>query len=215
MSVERIGGANRYETATKIADRLSQLLGPINGWRAFLTNGENFPDALAAAPMAALYGFPILFTPPKGDLHPATKKWLSKRKSPPGQDPFVVYALGSTASVPKVAANTAKKVSGAEALLRLAGENRYETAVAINGTFGPLRPDIVTIATGRNFPDALAGGAFAAKLGAPLYLIDGQATKADPSVRFAFYYLQQSQYYVFGGTASVSDAALDLHLDFS
>ena len=53
---------------------------------------------------------------------------------------------------------------------RLSGANRYETAAKIAAQFGSA--DIVFVATGENFPDALAGSARAGALHAPLLLVE-------------------------------------------
>ncbi|KGN30444.1 hypothetical protein N802_07300 [Knoellia sinensis KCTC 19936] len=70
----------------------------------------------------------------------------------------------------------------APTLDRIAGQTRYLTPVEIskvhfpNGTFEDGAPvDIVTVASGTNFPDALAGGPFAAGLG-PLLLVPASGT---------------------------------------
>ena len=53
----------------------------------------------------------------------------------------------------------------------LAGGDRYATAVAISAwRFQPGVPAVV-VASGANFPDALAGGPLAARLGAPILLL--------------------------------------------
>lgn len=56
-------------------------------------------------------------------------------------------------------------------LVNLAGGDRYATAVAISAwRFAPGVPAVV-LASGANFPDALAGGPAAARLGAPILLL--------------------------------------------
>ena len=56
-------------------------------------------------------------------------------------------------------------------LVDLAGGDRYATAVAISAwRFHPGVPAAV-VASGANFPDALAGGPLAARLGAPILLL--------------------------------------------
>ena len=54
---------------------------------------------------------------------------------------------------------------------RLAGSDRYQTAIAASKKFSPGVPSIF-VATGRDFPDALSASAAAAQLGAPLLLTD-------------------------------------------
>ena len=56
-------------------------------------------------------------------------------------------------------------------LVNLAGGDRYATAVAISAWhFQPGVPAVI-LASGANFPDALAGGPAAARLGAPILLL--------------------------------------------
>lgn len=64
------------------------------------------------------------------------------------------------------------------ATTRLAGAGRYDTGVAISlaAFSGPI--DTVFVATGENFPDALAAGPAAAKLGGPVLLVAGDSVPA-------------------------------------
>ena len=59
-SVTRLGGADRYATAVRIAQATYSPGDPI-----YVANGENFPDALAGAPL----GGPLLLVP-DGDTVP-------------------------------------------------------------------------------------------------------------------------------------------------
>ena len=72
--------------------------------------------------------------------------------------------------------------------VRFAGANRYETATKIVDFFfkNPAVPPFaatpvhtVYIASGLNFPDALAGGALAGAQGAPLLLVPGTSANLD------------------------------------
>lgn len=90
---------------------------------------------------------------------------------------------------------------------RLAGSTRYETAVAISSSWAPRSAPIVLVASGADFPDALAAAGLARILGSPILL-----TRADrlPSVTAdELRRLQPDQVYVLGGEAAVSDAVLD------
>lgn len=59
-AVERISGADRYETAAAVAERLSGTV-PAS---AYVATGVAYPDALAAAPVAARAGAPVLLSTP-------------------------------------------------------------------------------------------------------------------------------------------------------
>ena len=57
-------------------------------------------------------------------------------------------------------------VEVAAGVVRLAGDSRFATAAAIAlDRFAPADVTTVYLATGRNFPDALAGGPLAARVG--------------------------------------------------
>ena len=63
--VERVSGADRYETAIAIARR-AETEASFTWTRPALANGMRFPDALAAAPLLATRRSPLLLTPPSG-----------------------------------------------------------------------------------------------------------------------------------------------------
>ena len=89
---------------------------------------------------------------------------------------------------------------------RFAGADRYATCVRINNAFkSTLTGDSVCVAKGYNFPDALAGGVFAAKQKAPLFLADKLDAKATISKTQANYlYIKNpSKLYIFGGETAV------------
>ena len=156
---ERLGGKDRYETAIKIADKVKALRGWQYDGTAFICTGTNFPDALAAAPIAAANGWPIYLTRP--DYLPANVK-TAMLMTYGGNPSNHGYIIGSEAAVSKAVyttLNTSPFV--VDGFMRIGGDNRYETAakladIAYNG-MGMLwsRP---ALATGENFPDALAGG---------------------------------------------------------
>jgi murein DD-endopeptidase MepM/ murein hydrolase activator NlpD len=88
---------------------------------------------------------------------------------------------------------------------RLAGANRFETAVAVSKTFSPGVP-VVYVATAWNFPDALSAAAAAAWSGGPLLLTNTDALPqvvADEIKRLA-----PERIVVAGDTPSVSEAVL-------
>lgn len=87
-SVTRLGGASRYETAIQI----SQQFFPTGANRVYVTTGENFPDAVTAAPGAGLNGSPILLMPPTG-MTPAIRAEIERLS------PTELFILGDTNSI--------------------------------------------------------------------------------------------------------------------
>jgi len=86
-----------------------------------------------------------------------------------------VVSAGGTSTVSWVRLDVPNSVllvsslTGDVATSRLAGADRYETAVAISGEFDPGVP-VVYLATGTNFPDALSAASAAAFQGGPMLL---------------------------------------------
>ena len=161
--VERLAGANRFATAAAIA----QALGTTG--QAVVVNGENFPDALAIAPGAAQTGVPIL---------------LSPAQVVDGQTAQVLRQLYVTDTV--CAGGDAVLASGLldqlPSPLRLAGADRYGTAAAVLGYYPP-RSQLVYLATGQDFPDALTGGVLAASRATDIILVPpGGLTVAEQQV---------------------------------
>ncbi len=71
-----------------------------------------------------------------------------------------------------------------DAFTRLAGSDRYATAAAISAAnYGPGVP--VFVATGLNFPDALAGAALAGRVGGPLLLVTRDTVPAATAAELA------------------------------
>lgn len=147
MTIERLGGENRYDTAAIISAKLSSDT-------AVLAYGHKFPDALSIAPYAAKNGYPVFLTDSHGELDSDTKAKISSFDK-------VIVVGGSD-----VVSNNA--VKGLD-YKRYAGEDRYKTNVAINRNL-KMGNETAYFATGYNFPDALSGAVVAAKNDAPLFL---------------------------------------------
>jgi putative cell wall-binding protein len=88
------------------------------------------------------------------------------------------------------------------AVERLAGSDRYATAAAISRSSFAARASTVFIATGENFPDALAGSPAAAQANGPILLTRAAALPAVTATELAR--LRPSRIVILGGTGSVS-----------
>jgi putative cell wall-binding protein len=87
---------------------------------------------------------------------------------------------------------------------RVAGVSRYETAVALSAsTVQPQRP-IAYVATGADFPDALAAAPAAGREGGPVLLVQRDAVPA--AVRSELARLRPGHLVVMGGTDAISSA---------
>ncbi|MDZ4179272.1 MAG: cell wall-binding repeat-containing protein [Coriobacteriia bacterium] len=153
-TVERIGGADRYETAADVArmvsaERIAKGADPLEG--AYLVTGLDFPDALAVSPAAYVARRPILLTAPAA----APTSTLRAISDLGIRDVLIVggeNAVETTVTV-QVGATGAS-------VRRISGSNRYATALALvphSQELG-LRWSALGVAAGTTFPDALAGG---------------------------------------------------------
>lgn len=159
-SVGRIKGADRFATSRAIARDTY----PAGADVAFIATGTNYPDALAAGPPAGMLGAPIILVNGKADtLDQATLTLLEQL----GVDE--IYVIGGDPSVSYGIFTQLQSDFGATNVTRLTGRDRFETALQIAIRFYD-KAEIAYLATGLNFPDALAGGPAAAHFGGPLYL---------------------------------------------
>ena len=122
--------------------------------------GEGFPDALAGGPLADSAGAPILLAR-RDELPEVTADALASL------DPDRVVVLGGPDALDEATAAAAGR-AGSASVDRIQGADRYATAAAVAGRLPAT--DTVYLATGLDFPDALAGGPLAARDGAPILL---------------------------------------------
>ncbi|MGX5682722.1 cell wall-binding repeat-containing protein [Schumannella luteola] len=156
--VVRFAGANRFDTNQQlIRDAQTQLGGdPITV--AYVSNGLNFPDALAAAPAAASKGgVVVLVNGSATSLDAATLDLL---------DDLGVEDIYITGDVSSVSAGIQSQLNSIYPghVTRFAGVNRFDTASRIVAEAWPEGAGSAILSNGLNFPDALAAGA----LGDPL-----------------------------------------------
>ena len=204
VKVTKLEGKTYYATAKRVADQLKTKTKK-NPTSVFITTDKNYADALSASPVAAILGAPILYVDPKANLNAATKNYLASIKKSVKN----VYIVGG---VNAVSANVEKAILstlGKKKATRFAGSDRYETCIKINKAFAKaLTGKSVCIAKGYNFPDALAGGVFAAKQKAPLFLADKLDKNATISKTQSAFLKSKNpnKLYIFGGETAVPKA---------
>lgn len=193
--VRRLAGVDRFDTAAAISrDRFE----PATTRTAFVATGLNFPDALAGVPPAAAYEAPILLTATEAIPTPTLEE-LARL------DLAEIIVLGGPGAVsPAVEAQLG---SLAPDVLRVAGEDRFATSVAVGDLLigqDPPQPLVTFVATGIDFPDALAGGAVAGAVPGPTYLAAQDV--APPEVVAELQRSRPDRLIVFGGQSAISSA---------
>lgn len=189
-AVTRLSGSNRYDTAVAI----SQWAYPTDGTAdaVVIATGTNFPDALAAASLATQVNGPVLLSP-TGNLPQNVSDEIERL------DPATIYIIGGTAAISTAVAD---QLATLATTTRLSGTNRYNTAIAISQEAFPAGAEIVYVAVGTNFPDALAGAPQAAAAGAPVLLTPTDSLPA--AVATEITRLGPVQIIVLGGTSVIS-----------
>jgi glucose/arabinose dehydrogenase/putative cell wall-binding protein len=189
----RIAGADRYATAAA----LSAASFPSGASTAIVATGLDFPDALAGSAAAGHLGAPVLLVRP--DQVPAATATELTRLAP--QDIFV---LGGTSAVSEAVRLQLGAFAGSGTATRIAGADRYASAVAVSKQWYGPGVAAAFIATGTDFADALAGTPPAAMADSPLLLVRPGSIPAATAAELQR--LAPQRIYVLGGTAVVSPA---------
>ncbi|MDQ1539977.1 MAG: hypothetical protein QOH29_703, partial [Actinomycetota bacterium] len=192
VTIARLAGPDRFATAAAV----SQAAFPSGGaGGVVLADGGNYPDALVGAPLAAVKNAPLLLT--SGTALPAVILTEIQRVLPAGG---TVYILGGTVAVPL--SITAQLTTLGYAVVRYGGATRFATAVAVADAIGD--PATVLLATGANFPDALAAGVAASKAGGVVLLTNGSSMAPETA---AYLTAHAQTVYALGGAAAAADPA--------
>ncbi|TCS83347.1 SpoIID/LytB domain-containing protein [Tepidibacillus fermentans] len=150
LNVLRYGGVDRFDTANRIARQLGTTD------TAVIAYGLNFPDALAIAPYAAAKGYPILLV----DKTKIPSKTVEALKTMNIKKTIIIGGSGV------VSDSVLKQLPTPR---RIAGIDRFSTATEVIRQLD-LSTDLVYVATGMDYADALTGAVLAAKDNAPLLL---------------------------------------------
>ena len=185
--VQRIGGATRYETAAAIAREALRRRGTTSASRVVVTTGDNFPDALAAGPFVGHADLPLVLARPAVQPPPDEDGTTPPPEVPADNDAarrFVrdvaaerVTVLGGRAALGDAVVD---RVAAGRTTDRIAGRDRFATARRLTDAAvaaGGSARDVL-VATGRNYPDALAAGPAALARGGVLVLTERDGVPA-------------------------------------
>jgi putative cell wall-binding protein len=226
LGVQRIAGTTRYGTAQEAAEYFgfnNAGWADINGDTdcdetaptAIVTSGENFPDALAAGPLAysgdndcSGSSLPLLLST-AGSVPSATLDALANL----GIQNVVL--IGGTTAV-STAAETQLSTAGYN-VRRIAGTTRQGTATALATVmmqeFG-YDTDGASFARGDNFADALTGGPVSGNSNEAILLTGSATDLSAPTAQFLRGWRlvtsgdQGLWFEVFGGTSAISNAVV-------
>ena len=178
FNVVRLAGTDRFGTSVSVAKCEGSPT------TVFLATGRVFADALSAGPAAALKSGSVLLTDGPV-MPPAVANYLAGLTNP------TVYAVGEGAHLADPSAQA------------IVGGDRFATAALVASEFF-TSPTLVGVATGSNFPDALAGGAFMGAMGGPVLLTNPESLQSADGLYIGQNNATLTQAFLFGGTATLS-----------
>ena len=188
--------SNRFAgvTAEGTAVQISKATFTTGADTVIIAQANQFPDALAGAPLAYKLQAPILLSPSAG-LTDEVRAELQRLA------PKTIYLLGGTAAL---SSNIESELQQQYEVKRLYGYSAEGTAVAIARELGTQGTAVV--ASVRSFQDALVISAWAARQGIPILLTDSSALSEDTQAVLRD--LKVTQTLVIGGTTVVGDNVL-------
>jgi putative cell wall-binding protein len=193
--VTRVAGVDRFDTAAQLATSRFGTDVPA----VYLVTGSTFPDALAAAPAAAVDGAPVLLTN-RDELPSATTAALVDLV------PESIIVVGGEGAISAAVFDALDAFTDGP-VTRVAGATRYTTAVELSQRAFPTTVGAVYLASGTGFADALSGaGAAAAFPSSPLLLTAPDALTV--ATREEIVRLRPEVVYVLGGSGAVADAVV-------
>ncbi|MGC1208092.1 MAG: cell wall-binding repeat-containing protein, partial [Ornithinimicrobium sp.] len=189
-AVTRVGGGTRYDTASKLSLAYGRNV-PV----VYVASGadRSFPDALSGAALAATEGGPILLT--GRDSVPASVTSALKQLNP-----TKIVVLGGQESV----SDTVYTTLGATE--RISGTGRFETSAAVAKKFPASLPRVF-VASGRNWPDALAGAVIAGSQRSPVLITERDIVPEPVLQRLVA--LRPREVVVIGGSSAVASTVED------
>jgi putative cell wall-binding protein len=190
-AVNRLAGADRFATAIAVSQAAFSAAGSAGA--VVIARSDEYPDALVGTALAAAKSAPLLFVS-GGTLSSPTEVEI-QRVLPTGR---TVYLLGGTSAIPASVATTLTTLG--YTVVRYFGADRYGTALAVADALGD--PSTVLLATGINFPDALAAGPAAAHVSGVVLLTDGSTL---PPAVSAYLTAHPGKVYAIGGPAVIAD----------
>lgn len=194
LQVVRFAGANRVSTAALIGRDTSGA--GFGGESVVVARADAFPDSLAGSYLAGVLRAPVLLTDPS-TVAPDLAAALVDI------DPDSVVLLGGVAAIDE---GVEAELAASFAVQRVAGENRFSTAANVARQMGDPSPEgrgLALVASGEEFPDALAAGAIAAAEEVPLLLTGREQLPSETAA--ALQDLHIDEVLLAGGTAAVGE----------
>ena len=161
QQITRISGKDRITTSVEISKSAYTT-----SENVVLASGFNFADALSAGQLASALDAPLLLSS-QDKLDSQTKNEIERLKAKK------VFVVGGDNAISKTGIDTTLKSENID-VTRLEGKDRYSTSQKVmEKTKEIINPEYLLIASGKNFPDALAATGFFVNHKSVMVLSDG------------------------------------------
>lgn len=193
FKVDRLSGSDRYKTSAKIA---AKLIGD-KTTTLEIASGENYADALSLNNAAEKDKAPILLVRVNA-IDKSVEDVIKSSKA------SLINIAGGEKSVSENTKANIKKISNAT-VNRMGGADRYETSILLAKYSGAK--EVVVVASGENFADALVAAPFSAKQNGAILLTNKEklGQKAEQFIKDTKF----NKSYVIGGEKSVSEDVIN------
>lgn len=162
QQVTRISGKDRITTSVEISKSAYTT-----SENVVLASGFNFADALSAGQLASALDAPLLLSS-QDKLDSQTKNEINRLKAKK------VFVVGGDNAISKSGVDTTLKSEKID-VTRLEGQDRYSTSQKVmEKTKEIINPEYLLIASGKDFPDALAATGFFVNHKSVMVLSDGK-----------------------------------------
>ncbi|HBF0342976.1 cell wall-binding glycosyl-hydrolase Cwp19 [Clostridioides difficile] len=170
VSINRVGGSDRYSTSLMIAKELVKT-NPVE--KLYITSGTGEADSLSIASKAGEEKQPIVLVS-KDNVSDEVYNWISDLKVKDA------YFIGGNLSISDSVINKLDKViTNDVSKNRIAGENREETNGKVIQKFYPnAEYSSMFVSKSNQLVDALTSGPLAAKLKSPVVMLGNSVTSA-------------------------------------
>lgn len=154
---ERIAGQDRYETAEKVASHITNSNNSV-----YVVNGEDWRDALAISPLAAISHSPIIFANTSG-IPDAVKKNIDNT--------IRTYNIIGEKDDYEFLYNIEKQLKGKQ--VETLGDNKTDTNLEVYNSFkDKMKLNKVYLASSKAFADGLCISPLAGVNKSPLFFVD-------------------------------------------
>lgn len=179
----------------KQAVEMSKIGWPNGANCVLIASGEDYADALSAAPLAKLKDSPIVLTKKSG-LNEETLQEIKRL------NPSNIYIIGGEGVVSKEIDRSLKNNLNLDTE-RIYGVDRYETSIKIAERLGKLEE--VFIVSGENYADALSVAGIAAMKKSPVILTEKNKLPSCSREYLNKNYNNLNKIYFVGGVDSISN----------